>query len=383
MDALRRLNASVVLPQALGLLAAVAVLGFGGWGWSAGAAAALLTAAGLALGLRSAAQDRVMEATIADYLSAQQEFGAQVAPVWSGHIESSREQMESAISSLSERFAGIVDKLAEAVHTASLETDIVEDADQGLVAVLNRSERELGAVVAAQQAGMSSMTGMLEKVENLGHFVAELKEMASDVAKIAQQSNLLALNAAIEAARSGEHGRGFAVVAKEFRMLSQQSGETGRRIAEKVNVINGAIVGTCDVVRASVAQREGRVAAAEATIGTVLADFKGITDALLRSSNGLKEESIGIKSEIGQALVQLQFQDRVSQIMNHVKDNISQFPELLERNRQDYEQGGVLLALDSDAFLTEMKKTYVMADQHAVHTGVKVEQKMETDISFF
>lgn len=81
--------------------------------------------------------------------------------------------------------------------------------------------------------------------------------------------------------------------------------------------------------------------------------------------------------------MQLQFQDRVSQIMNHVKDNISQFPELLERNRQDYEQGGVLLALDSDAFLTEMKKTYVMADQHAVHTGVKVEQKMETDISFF
>ena len=383
MDALRRLNAAVVLPQALGLLAAVAVLGFGGWGWSAGAAAALLTAAGLALGLRSAAQDRVMEATIADYLSAQQEFGAQVAPVWSGHIESSREQMESAISSLSERFAGIVDKLDEAVHTASLETDIVEDADQGLVAVLNRSERELGAVVAAQQAGMSSMTGMLEKVENLGHFVAELKEMTTDVAKIAQQSNLLALNAAIEAARSGEHGRGFAVVAKEFRMLSQQSGETGKRIAEKVNVINDAIFSTCDVVRASVAQREDRVAAAEATIGTVLADFKGITDALLRSSNGLKEESIGIKSEIGQALVQLQFQDRVSQIMNHVKDNIAQFPDFLESHRQDYEQGGALLALDAQSFLTEMKKTYVMADQHAVHSGQKAEQKMETDISFF
>ena len=230
---------------------------------------------------------------------------------------------------------------------------------------------------------MASLVGMRDKVQGLHQFVGELQDMASDVAKIAQQTNLLALNAAIEAARSGEHGRGFAVVAKEFRMLSQQSGETGRRIAEKVGVISAAIVYACNIVRASVTEESTSMAQAESTIGTVLSDFRGITDALLRSSNGLKEESIGIKSEIGQALVQLQFQDRVSQIMNHVKNNISQFPELLERNRQDYEQGGVLLALDSDAFLTEMKKTYVMADQHAVHTGVKVEQKMETDISFF
>ncbi len=383
LNSLRQPSATVLQPLALGLVAAGAILALGGWGWIPCVLAALLAAAGLALGWRSAAQQRLMQARIADYLGAQQEFGAQVAPVWSAHIESSREQMESAISSLSERFGGIVDKLDEAVHTASLETDTVEDADQGLVAVLKRSELELGAVVAAQQAGMSSMTGMLEKVENLGNFVAELKEMATDVAKIAQQSNLLALNAAIEAARSGEHGRGFAVVAKEFRMLSQQSGETGKRIADKVNVINDAIFSTCEVVRASVAQREDRVAAAEATIGTVLADFKAITDALLRSSNGLKDESIGIKSEIGQALVQLQFQDRVSQIMNHVKDNIAQFPDFLESHRQDYEQGGALLALDAQSFLTEMKKTYVMADQHAAHRGDKVEQKMETDISFF
>lgn len=58
--------------------------------------------------------------------------------------------------------------------------------------------------------------------------IADLQDMAADIAGIASQTNLLALNAAIEAARSGEMGRGFAVVAKEVRMRSNRSAEAGR-----------------------------------------------------------------------------------------------------------------------------------------------------------
>jgi methyl-accepting chemotaxis protein len=166
-------------------------------------------------------------------------------------------------------------------------------------------------------------------------------------------------------------------------MLSAQSGETGRRIAEKVGLISAAIVDTCHVVEESVKQREGRVAAAEASIGTVLSDFKGITDALQNSSSLLKDESLGIQVEIGQALVQLQFQDRVSQIMNHVKANIASFPDFLAQQEQQYAQHAQLQALDPEGFLSDMKKTYVMADQHAVHSGDKVTQSNTTDISFF
>ena len=383
MNSRFRPSPTLLYPAALGMAAALAVLLVGGLTWVSAALALLLLLAGLALGLWQSAQARAQQQTVLAFLAAQQQFGEQVAPVWCGHIEASREQMDSAISALSERFGGIVDKLDEAVHTASLETDTLESSDKGLVAVFNRSEQELGAIIAAQKSGMSGMLAMLEKVHGLERFVAELQDMAGDVAKIAQQSNLLALNAAIEAARSGEQGRGFAVVAKEFRMLSAQSGETGRRIAEKVALISAAIVDTCHVVEESVKQREGRVAVAEASIGTVLGEFRDITNALQNSSSLLKDESLGIKDEIGQALVQLQFQDRVSQIMNHVKTNIASFPDFLAQQEQQYAQHTELIALDPEGFLSEMKKTYVMADQHAVHTGEKVTQTNTTDISFF
>ena len=41
-----------------------------------------------------------------------------------------------------------------------------------------------------------------------------------------------------------------------------------------------------------------------------------------RSSTLLKDESVGIKSEVGAALVQLQFQDRVSQIITAVESDM-------------------------------------------------------------
>ena len=378
-----RLNAQLLQPTGLGLAGAAAVLLAGGLSYGSGAMAAVLAVAGLLIGLRAHAQQAAMHESVHGYLDGQQQFGAQVAPVWCAHIESSRSQMESAISSLSERFAGIVDKLDEALHTASLETDTIEDGDKGLVAVFYRSEQELGALINSQKAAMGSLEAMLEKVQGLDRFVGELQDMASDVARIAQQTNLLALNAAIEAARSGEHGRGFAVVAKEFRMLSTQSGETGRRIAEKVKVISAAIIDACNIVRASVQEEDASMASSQATIGSVLGDFKGIADALLRSSTLLKDESTQIKAEVGETLVQLQFQDRVSQIMNHVKQNIGQFPECLEQQRQQYAQDAVLQPLDPESFLAEMKKTYVMADQHAVHGGEAVVKKAATEITFF
>jgi methyl-accepting chemotaxis protein len=339
---------------------------------------------GLVAGFQLQARHSAMRASMETFLADQQQFGDAVAPVWSRHIESSREQMETAISALSERFAHIVDSLDAAVHTASLETDVLESQDTGLVAVFHRAETDLGAMIESQKQAMTGMLHMLEKVEGLDQFTKELQDMAQDVAKIAQQSNLLSLNAAIEAARAGDLGRGFAVVAKEFRMLANLSGDTGRNIAAKVGVISAAISDASSVVRESVQQRESRVQASEGTVSGVLGEFRSVTDALQRSSSLLKSESVSIQNEIGQALVQLQFQDRVSQIMGHVKSNIDELPLFLQNHHDAYLQSGALEPLDPEVLLGALKKTYVMADQHAIHSGATVcEASSDNEIRFF
>lgn len=385
MKYLHASKASRMYPIAMAAVGAVVMLVVGDGHVEAIAGALALVAGGVWTGLELARRDAAVKAAIQQLVTEQQRFGAEVAPVWGGHIESSREQMETAIADLSLRFAGIVDKLGETIQTANAETTTVgaPGAEMSLIAVFARAEQELTGIIAGQRAAMSSMSLMLDKVQGLDRFTKELQDMAHEVAKIAQQSNLLSLNAAIEAARAGDLGRGFAVVAKEFRMLANQSGDTGRNIAAKVAIISAAIADACSVVRDSVEQREARVTATEGTIGQVLGEIRDVAGGLERSGELLKDENIAIQSEIGQALVQLQFQDRVGQILGLLKANIEHWPNFLEKRLQAFGLDGDVPPLDAHEFLDELKKTYVMKDQHAVHSGGAAQAAADDEITFF
>jgi methyl-accepting chemotaxis protein len=69
--------------------------------------------------------------------------------------------------------------------------------------------------------------------------------------------------------------------------------------------------------------------------------------------------------------------------MGHLKSNIDQLPVYLGSHRAQYLQTGVLEPLDPEVLLGALKKSYVMADQHAVHSGVQVAQASDNEIRFF
>ena len=374
---------SFLVSCGFGLLGGVAVLLAAGVTWLSSVFSLVLLAAGAAMGVWVGKLLTQQAAHTQAYVAGQTSFAAEVVPIWKGHLDTSREQMETAVNALSDQFGGIVDKIDATIQATSLETDSLESGDGGMVAMFSRNEGQLNNLVAVQADATARMDTMVEKVQGLDRFIVELQAMATDVDRIAQQTNLLALNAAIEAARAGEMGRGFAVVAKEFRMLSNQSGETGRRIAEKVKVISAAILDTCQVVKGSVKQEENSLAASQDVIVKVIADFKTVIDTFQHSSDTLKLESMGIQGQINQALVEFQFQDRVSQIMTQVIKNMEMMPKVLKDSEQAYADTGVLAAADPEILLGEMKKTYVMADQHVIHSGGKVDQSKSSDISFF
>lgn len=374
-------------PLALGIAGAGAVLVTAGLDWATAGISAILVATGAAAGYRSRMARLALRRSIDDYIAGRQQFAEKVAPVWSAHIANSTAQMEAAVSELTQRFSGIVARLDHAVDVSGSATSSIEDGHDGLVAVFASSETKLGSVVDSLKAATDSKAEMLDKVQSLAHFINELKEMASDVASIAAQTNLLALNAAIEAARAGESGRGFAVVAREVRMLSNLSAETGRKITEKVGLISEAIVSTCQAATDTVEREQASTSVSEQAIEAVLADFRHVTDTLVNSSNLLKEESIGIKSEVGEALVQLQFQDRVGQIMSHVKANIEQLPSVLAENRRQFTQVGELRPLDAARILDELENTYAMAEERDTHRArgavPRLAAAQDSGITFF
>jgi len=367
------------IPFFLGAAGALATAYFGAASLPSLACGALLLAAGAAAGLMSARRIAASAAALDTYLDGRQQFGENIMPVWRRHIESSRSQMEDAVAALAERFAAIVDKLDQAVYSSSMTG---EGGSSDLASVFASSEQQLGLVIASMKSAMHSKQEMLDKIRGLQEFTRELSDMAEGVKVIAAQTNLLALNAAIEAARAGESGRGFAVVANEVRNLSNSSAETGRRINERVGQISAAIVGACQAAGQSSAQEAAAMADSESMIVAVLQQFRGVTDALVASSDQLKQESIAIQGEVGEALVQLQFQDRVSQVMSHVRDNMDLLPRVLDENRRLSGACQALQPLDASEVLGALEKTYAMADEHASHHGA-ASAKADDEITFF
>jgi methyl-accepting chemotaxis protein len=300
----------------------------------------------------------------AAYVIATSHLGRDVLPVWSAHIENSRQQMESAVDALARRFGTIVERLDQTLQATN------EQGDRGLAAVFEESGVQLRGVLHSLAAATASNGSMHAEVQNLGRFVAELQQMATEVADIAAQTNILAINAAIEAAHAGAEGRGFAVLAQEVRKLSAMSGETGRRMAAKVTLI-GEAIGTARTSAEASAQREAAAAlASDGAINGVLGRFRGVTEAMAASAEALKQASVGIQAEIVESLVQLQFQDRVSQRMTHVRHNIERLPVLMTDSREQFDRSGVLAPVDAMTLLAELEGSYAMADERVTHKDI-------------
>ena len=238
--------------------------------------------------------------------------------------------------------------------------------------------------ITEQLAGaMEEAVGITYK---LGEFSNNIGSILDVIRSIAEQTNLLALNAAIEAARAGDAGRGFAVVADEVRNLSRLSSETAQKMTDKVDTINTAIGRAFQIAENAAARDHASALNSEQTIEQVLARFRHATDSLAESASLLQNESTDIHREISSVIVSLQFQDRVSQILSHVRQNMESLSSHLVASEQSSNATGPI-QIDANRWLAEMELSYATDEQRNIHHGRTTRsvnaQPSSADITFF
>jgi methyl-accepting chemotaxis protein len=223
---------------------------------------------------------------------------------------------------------------------------------------------------------------VLSEIHQLETYIDELHEMSSSVISIAEKTNLLALNAAIEAARAGDYGRGFSVVANEVRALSTQSREMAGMIVDKVSKIDTAIHNTSSHAKSMMAHEAELLTQTEKKVDTVIDDFQLIMQRLQHSSEALKENTSSVQQEINNVIVSLQFQDRISQMLNQVSNSLNHL-ETMIRDSEHFSEDELEEHFNVSRWLSEMKKTYSMSEQYKNHGDEVMADDQNQSVVFF
>lgn len=307
----------------------------------------------------------------------------ELLPLWRRQTHLAQQQLEENVAGLIGHFSSIHDRLQQAI-IASRATAGDMQGNGGLASVIEFAHNELGLLLKTLSNAIQHRDELLNEITELSKITDELRSMGSEVAGIASQTNLLALNAAIEAARAGEYGRGFAVVADEVRTLSSRSGETGSRIGIRIEQANATLQKTLDRTAEFAKQDDARVGQSEVAIQEVLTQFRNSGERILDSAQSLEQESAVVQDNVQEVIVNLQFQDRVTQILSHVTADMEKFVVMLNEQQQKLERGEDVLVIDVKKWLESIRRTYTTLEQVDVHQGIKSAPKnRDSQITFF
>lgn len=291
-----------------------------------------------------------------------------VVPVWSRQTEGARAQTEEAITDLTFRFGSMQRSLQEVL------SGFQDGGGLDLHTLISESQARLGDIVTTLEETQKIRRDLLAKIEVLSGFTDELYQMSAEVAAIANQTNLLSLNAAIEAAHAREHGKGFAIVADEVRKLSERSGNTGTSIAEGIERMSKGLQETLKAAQAFEDQDAQALQRAQKTIGSVVHAFGGAIEDLSTQQEGMLRTGRDVQGQIAQTLVALQFQDRISQILQSVVRDMEKFTDRLSHPHT---------TADVDRWMQELLATYTTEEQKRLHSGEAAAAQDDNDITFF
>ena len=311
---------------------------------------------------RRAEAERARLAEREAYLASLQQVAQAALARWHDHVGISRSQTEAAVGALAGEFANILDGLQHALQRSRQAT--ADSGEDSVVGVIGYARGELDRVLAGLNAALAEKQSLSQAVARLAQVTEELMRMASEVGEIAKQTNLLALNAAIEAARAGEVGRGFAVVADEVRKLSDLSGATGERIRAKVESAHAAMAEALAAAEHMARGDAVLVRDSEAAIGSVVGRFDRVGSAMTQAARALEEDSAAVQARIEGVLVQLQFQDRVSQILEAVRADMARLSAQVAEDEARLGGGRVPAPIDVAAWIATLERTYTTLEQH-------------------
>lgn len=233
--------------------------------------------------------------------------------------------LSDAIEKLLSSFGGM-QQLIQAQREAAL--TVSSDGDNNISDSLGETSETLKALVGSIVNNSKIGMELVEKMETVSQQVQGILQLLGEIDAISKQTNLLSLNAAIEAARAGESGRGFAVVADEVRKLSERAEHFSTQIRGNIKQVHTALVAAEESINHMASLDMDFALASKSRLDAIMQRVQQTNEEMAVVIAKQTEISGQVNDVVGQAVTSLQFQDMVSQLLQHSRKRLDSMQEV-------------------------------------------------------
>ncbi|MGA9672192.1 MAG: methyl-accepting chemotaxis protein [Terracidiphilus sp.] len=243
----------------------------------------------------------------------------------SEQLKQTSSQIESSVVEVCNSFQGIAERAKETVARTkgflSRESEGTSDKQSFEELIENCSGTLVKILNVTEEAGEISQRA-IERIQKMDKASQAISTSLAQLEQIARGNKILALNARIEAARAGSQGAGFAVVAMEVISQTERSQNVNAQVNDLINNLRMLAQSTLvDLQRMNEKDHE-RVDRCRLEVDESLRDLQAAHGEMKKMLTGMTEEGVLLANDIGAAVRGLQFQDRTSQRIGHVVEDL-------------------------------------------------------------
>ncbi len=208
------------------------------------------------------------------------------------------EIIDQAVVQLQNGFDTIVAAFEEIQASGTASSSNTGRVNTMMSDILNNNKKlqsEINERVSEIEEASVNAKNAASNFELLKEKTADVAGMLAGIQDVSVKTGILAINASIEAARAGNFGSGFRIIANEVRALATQTGESTKKIEEKLTEFRE----TVDEINKDMTLFIELFSRFQQSFTEVLNNFNQNASTLDRAGNSLSEIAAAVQEQAG------------------------------------------------------------------------------------
>jgi len=279
----------------------------------------------------------------------------------SKQLKETSKQIESSVVGVCNSFQGIAERAQETVsRTAGFLSSEGQDSSSkpSFESLIEKCGGTLVKILDATSDAGEISRRAIERIQLMDKASQEITAALAKLEQIARENKMLAMNARIEAAHAGSHGAGFAVVAVEVVSQTEKSREVTAKVSDLITNLRALAGSTLDDLQRMNEQDHKRVEVCRLEVDESLREMQVTHSEMKSMLSGITDAGALLANDIGAAVRGLQFQDRTSQQIAHVVEDLDTMQARLATHLGPVKAGGTAL--------NEVFSAYTMQEERVI-----------------